>query len=507
MHEPFGQADCESEMKELKAEYSELYFDEAPFNEAAIDQHTYLIIGRRGSGKTALSRYFSFNKSLADAIYIDVDEPALYQQFLTQLADRAANSRDLAIYRLQRIWNYAVWRVIFEHTRGLSVEVERAHTPPPPGRRSVSELINGLFEMFMQLFKDSDGNIDDSDLDALLTDAGMAQAQEAVLALSRTRPIVIAIDTLERYAVSDDGLMNAMAALVQCAAEFNREFAGRGIHLKVFMSGEVFPYLLEVVLQNPLKSVKNPVYLLWRPKDLLRLISWRFHRHLDTKGLLHEKSQGRIDWADHGDVMKRMWLPYFGEEVTNGRGMRERTFSYVLRHTQLRPRQLILACNAIANRARHAKHFPYFSEADIVEAVKQIENELAGEIISSFHSVYNRVHEIVDALINMPMVFNGNELDKRAPQSKSAWPDGAYSPAAFRQLVTELGIVGRVSRHNTESGFIDADFEYSMRDRLRVTHRDQCAIHPMFYRRLNIELTERARVMPFSTDRDHRDVL
>ena len=506
MHEPFGQADCESEVKELKSEYSELYFDETPFNEAAIQQETYLIIGRRGSGKTALSRYFSFNKTLADPIYIDVDEPALYQHCLTEVANRAANSRDLAIYRLQRIWNYALWRVIFEHTRALSADVDRATTPSAQ-RRSVSDFINGLFEMFMQLFKDTDGNIDDGDLDALLTDDHMAQAQEAVLALSRKRPVVIAIDTLERYKVTDDGLMNAMAGLVQCAAEFNRDFASRGIHLKVFMSGEVFPYLTEVVLQNPLKSVKGPVYLLWRPKDLLRLISWRFHRHLEAEGLLDEKSQGRIDWADHGDVMKRMWLPYFGEEITNGRGLRERTFSYVLRHTQLRPRQLILVCNAIANRARHARRFPHFTEADIVEAVKQVENELAGEIISSFHSVYNRVHEIVDALINMPMVFTGNELDKRAPQSKAAWPDGTYSPAAFRQLVTELGIVGRVSRHNADSGFIDADFEYSMRDRLRVTHRDQCAIHPMFYRRLNIDLTEHARVMPFSTDRDHRDVL
>src|SRR5262245_17940499 len=46
MSEPFGQADCESEVRSLKAEYSELYFDETPFNEAAIKPETYLIIGR-----------------------------------------------------------------------------------------------------------------------------------------------------------------------------------------------------------------------------------------------------------------------------------------------------------------------------------------------------------------------------------------------------------------------------------------------------------------------------
>jgi len=506
MNEPFGQADCESEVRALKAEYSELYFDETPFNDAAIKPHTYLIIGRRGSGKTALSHYFSFKKAFDDPIYIDVDEPALYQKFLSELAAHAAESRELAIYRLQRIWAYVVWSVILEQTRGLSPDIERMCAPSQK-RRSVSEFINTLFQTLVELFREADGEIADADLDGLLTGPGLKLAQDAVIALARHRPVVIAIDTLERYDVSDERLMNAMAALVQCAAEFNGEFAGRGIHLKVFMSGEVFPHLTEVVLQNPLKSVKNPVYLLWRPKDLLRLISWRFCRYLDATGGLDVRSQGRIDWANHEAVMRSMWLPYFGEEITNGRGLRERTFSYVLRHTQLRPRQLILVCNAIAKRAVEANRFPYFTERDILDAVREAEGDLASEIINSFHSVYARVHEIVDALMNMPMVFPGNELDKRAPLSKTAWPDSTYSPAAFRQLVAELGIVGRVSRHNVEDGFIDAEFEYSMRDRLRVTHRDKCVIHPMFYKRLNIDLNERARVMPFSTDRDHRDGL
>jgi hypothetical protein len=36
MNEPFGQADCDSEVRSLKADYRELYFDETPFNEAAL---------------------------------------------------------------------------------------------------------------------------------------------------------------------------------------------------------------------------------------------------------------------------------------------------------------------------------------------------------------------------------------------------------------------------------------------------------------------------------------
>ena len=104
--------------------------------------------------------------------------------------------------------------------------------------------------------------------------------------------------------------------------------------------------------------------------------------------------------------------------------------------------------------------------------------------------------------MNIPMLFMGNELDKRAPQTKHDWPTDAYSPAAFRRLVAELGIVGRVTRMNTQDGFIDADFEYSLRERLPLTHRDQCVIHPMFYRRLHVEMNSNARVMPFTSERD-----
>jgi hypothetical protein len=201
MNEPFGQADCESEVRSLKADYRELYFDETPFNEAALKSETYLIIGRRGSGKTALSHYFSFKKAFDDPIYIDVDEPALYQKFLSELAAQAGESRELAIYRLQRIWYYVVWTVILEHTRGLSADIERACEPKRP-RRSVSEFINGLLQTLVEVFRDGDGDIGDVDLEGLFTSPMIKQAREAVLALARRRPVVMAIDTLERRVVN-----------------------------------------------------------------------------------------------------------------------------------------------------------------------------------------------------------------------------------------------------------------------------------------------------------------
>jgi len=501
---PFGEADCESEVKLLKADYSKVYFDETPFNKPAIEPETYLIIGRRGSGKTALTQYFSFQRTLPNPICIDVDEPFVYQQVLAEIATHTSESREVALPRLQRIWEYVLWSVVFVHTKEHSAIIKDACDETLDEGRGVSHQIHRLIEKLVQAFKD-DSRIDDK-IDKLLGHAAQEAARAEVLRISASRPIVIAVDTLERYDVNNDALMNAMAALVQCAQAFNLDYRERGVHLKVFMSGEIFPYLVEEVVQNPSKSIKNPVYLLWRPRDLLRLIGWRFHRSLETRP--HASHQAReVDWEDHRDVMEKIWKPYFGLELTNHRGRRERSFGYVLRHTQMRPRQLILLCNAIAKKAQAEGRFPNFSEDDIRLAVKAAENELAAEIINSFSSVYPRVSTIVDALMNIPMVFTGNELEKRARQSAAEWPAGTYSSGRFRRLVAELGIVGRVRRRNDVAGYIDADFEYSLPDRLPLTHRDECVVHPMFYRRFNVQFNSGSRVMPFSTDRDLREAV
>nr|RNJ67081.1 MAG: hypothetical protein EDM05_22385 [Leptolyngbya sp. IPPAS B-1204] len=62
---PFGEADCESEVKLLKQEYSEYFFYHTRFNSSALDPSVFLIVGRRGSGKTALAHFFFVSKTLA----------------------------------------------------------------------------------------------------------------------------------------------------------------------------------------------------------------------------------------------------------------------------------------------------------------------------------------------------------------------------------------------------------------------------------------------------------
>ncbi|HEY9643711.1 MAG TPA: hypothetical protein V6C57_24695 [Coleofasciculaceae cyanobacterium] len=500
---PFGEADCESEVKLLKQEYSEYFFYETRFNSLALDPNVFLIVGRRGSGKTALSQFFSFQKQLRNTIAIDVDEPVAFEQMLEKVSKLALQSREVAIPKIAKIWDFLIWLIIFRELKDQDIRI-RAACIFGDKHGKVSNFIRHTLSALVNHFLDTEGDLL-SELEAILSDERIAAGKAAVLKLAHQKPVIVAIDTLENYAINDDMMMRTTAALIQCSSEFNRDHARNGVHLKVFLMAEVFPYLKEEVILNTLKFVRHEIYLHWRPKDLMRLISWRFHHYLRAVGQLSEES-ANIKWDDYNEVREKMWNPYFGNSLRNNKGLSERSFPYVLRHTQMRPRQLIVLCNTIAARAAREKTFPRFHPETIVKAVAEGECALAEEVFNSYSSVYPKVGRIVEALSGLPMIFKGNELDKRAPLTASEWPAGEYSPLAFRQMIAELGIVGRVRHIDQKSGFVEADFEYSSKTRLPLMVTDYCVVHPMFYQRLNITISHPLRVYPFPEHEEFQDL-
>jgi hypothetical protein len=502
---PFGEAACESELELLTRDgYGSYYFYHTKFNAEALNRNVYLIIGRRGAGKTALSHYFSFQKQLGPALAIDVDEPDVFQKVLADISHGIAWHREIVIPRLVEVWEFVIWSVIF---RTLSQDDPRIAAACMFGKDAdkVSHFIlSTLKAVLTRLLQQEKGGVAD-ELHHLIASSKMEAAKAAVLKLASKRPIIVAFDSLENFPVSDDATMWAVAALIQCASQFNQRYANQGIHLKLFLMAEVYPYLKEEVVLNPLKFIRDELYLHWRPKDLMRLIGWRLHYYLKSSGY-NPVNTGSINWDDYREVMLKVWQPYFGEDLLNAKGLPEKTFPYILRHTQLRPRQIIVLCNHVAECAKQEGSFPQFSPQALIRGVKIAEKQLADEVLNAYSSVYPRVGRIVEALNRLPVIFQASELDKRAHYTASEWPPGDYSQFRFRHLVTELGIVGRVRRLDETNGYVEADFEYASDDRLTLTGEDLCVIHPMFYHKLEINVTPRVRVYPFP-DRDEFHML
>jgi len=498
--EPFGEADCESELKVLgPSEYSKYYFDHTRFNREALSPKVFLIIGRRGAGKTALSQFFSFQQLMPRVTTIEVDEPAAFQQLMSKMAESAASTREVAIPRLVKIWEFVIWSTIFWQLQDKDPRIKAAVLFADQTEQ-VSTFIRQVLKFLVSKFLEADNDLAD-ELEDFISNERIQRAKKAVLEVVKGNKVIIALDTMENYAVRDESMMRSMGALIQCASRFSRNYARHGIYLKVFIMAEIFPHLKEEVSLNPLKFIHDEIYLQWRPKDLMRLISWRYDRYLKQNNLLIPTT-GKVDWDNHHDVLKEKWEPYWDKKLRTRQGIIEETFPYVLRHTQLRPRQLIVLCNSIARHSQEAETFPKFEPDSIIEGIKRAEKRLAEEVMNSYSSVYPGAARIAEALSGLPLIFKGNELDKRAPQTASQWPAGEYSSYAFRQFVSELGIVGRVRNVSEKTGIVEADFEYAGDSRISLLVNDLCVIHPMFYKKLNIRMTKNLCVYPFP---DHEE--
>lgn len=499
---PFGEVCCENEVQVLQEHYSEFFYDKSRFNEEAIDPEVYLIVGRRGSGKTSLTKYFGFQNRIKNAHNIDIDEPVIYESIINRIMRKNYISPDLAVNDVRKIWEYLIWSLIFYEYREHDPLLENAgFFMGKKGKLSV--FIGEVLKQVLSKYLDESGTVADV-LSEVLSDPMFTRAKERVTDFTRKEPVIIAIDTFERYDRNNAAMMAVTAALIQCASNFNIAYARKGIHIKAFVAAEIFPYIAEGHIPNTTKFIRDPLYMLWRPKDLIRLISWRFYKYLVNIG--YPLPFDEVDWDNFDDVRAKLWTPFFGETVCNLNGHTEQTLPYVLRHTQMRPRQLVILCNQIARQALKSGKFPNFKDINIARTISESETLLAKEVLNSYDLIYPGAAEIVQALAGAPPLFAGTYLDQVAKKTARTWREGNYSISAFHRLVCELGIVGRVRTKNDQTGIVEADFEYAMSEPLILTDTDECVIHPMFYRKLQIQRMPNLIVLPFPDHEDYREI-
>lgn len=502
---PFGEVSCELEKQKFGGRYSEFYFTETPFSKPAMDPETYLIIGRRGSGKTSLSEYFGFQQDLGDATSIDVNEPGVYNAILNQVIRKIEHPSELAIPLIKDIWEYTIWQLVLHHLKGRGDKIKaQSIVEGDPG--SPSAIMRFLFTGLLKKYLVGEQADLSYQVARNLHGSAFRKTREAVIEATRRSPVIVAIDSMEHYSTEDPYVMWATAALVECASALNAEYADQGLHVKVFLTDEIFPYFQENIVTNVSKHIRHPLFLHWRPRDLARLVCWRLHKYLSQSSEYDYEPADDIDWTSYGAVVEDVWSPLFGTKLNSQAAIHEHTFPFVLRHTQMRPRQLMMICNRVARMARDAGTFPTASEDILRAAVREEGLHLSNEVVSSYSRIWPNAGQIVGALSGMPARFPGSELDRVAKRTAAEWPDG-FTRTKFKRMVMELGIVGRQRREPTgPDGIVEADFEFLLEDRLYLTEKDTCVLHPMFYRKLNIEREPGIVVYPFPDHPDYDDL-
>ena len=225
--------------------------------------------------------------------------------------------------------------------------------------------------------------------------------------------------------------------------------------MKAFIAAEIYPILQARHISNPAKYLSDELFLKWRPKDLVRLMCFRIARNLEDQG---DSSLKDVDWTNYDEIISKVWTPFVGTTATNKKGRGEGTIAYLLRHTQLRPRQghdpLQRAGEGLRCCVRTTQDSP---TRDISNVVHDAEMSLTVDVLNSYEHIYPLVTNIVDATLSETnMLLEGSLLDSVAKRAQAYWPavgHEEYSLASYRALVARLGIVGRVKRKDKGQSF------------------------------------------------------
>ena len=177
--------------------------------------------------------------------------------------------------------------------------------------------------------------------------------------------------------------------------------------------------------------------------------------------------------------------------MENSRGYEENPIDYVIRHTQLLPRQILIYFNSAIEMALNNDvntDLTKLSASYIREAVESHEGLLAAEIVDSYRAIYPEGRELLRRIINFPILANSKSLKgnwskyeaKRVLSKYDIFPQVKVESDRFIDFLTETGIIGIVQAYSDSSKYINVEFEYTLPNHIKLQPNDTVAVHPIF---------------------------
>jgi hypothetical protein len=476
-----------TDVKELRC--AAALFDWQNYVFAELLEGSDMLVGRRGSGKSSLIRSFGTRKYLISDFQSEDGKEfrakyRLNQKVLTKLPDLvidvdtakevhllesfAARAAVVPPIEMMRdMWIRRIWRLI-----GRSL--------------SASSQFENLLEAELQEYAhDTDmGDFDGGDV--VSVDEYERRVSSALAA--KGLHIVVTFDNVEEHKFIPT--QNAVLAGLISAASGFMSAQNPSLDVKLCLPAEIFRQLKEITFR-PDKDFASVQYLHWNPAELLHLAARRLRVYLEV--WKEPELEFVKDWPIHDrKELRRFWYRYLPERITNGMGVSEDTLNYVMRHTQLLPRQLITILNAICSRARRAGRVPFrdrFDANDVVKGVQDSEDPGVRAICKMFDPVHPGLRKMLEeALPRLHRENTYGQVQKvwRSSARKHMLEHGGAEYRSFWQLMLSVGVLGvKIPAESTEIYSV-ARFEFNTKHSLQVSDKDVLCVHPMFSRIFNL---------------------
>ncbi len=440
-----------------------------------------IIMGRRGAGKTSYLKSVYFQGEYK--FYVEIPTPKIIQY----ISDTIQNVRkeNLYVEIMSELWEKTLLTCVFVELCKLDLptsnklDVINEYLKRLDIQKNAS--INAVLLRLDIMYRETMIHHPQNGISEILKKIDLANFEGAKVSAieclkADKAKYVILMDSVEEFRIGDESIEHAIKGLLKLAGKMNAP--KDVIDIRLCLTTELKPIIYRVS-SNSNKDLARKDELEWGTADLVLIGAQRLMYFLGLyyPDMIRGKSPfDRLNRAGAFELFKKV-LP---EKITNQNDVEEVAISYILRHTQLLPRHLLMLLNSIFQRSfarQEGDLFPVTRE-DVLYGVRQVEESIVEEIFSTFNILHPDAKEICKrCLPQLKKTFKLGGLHRVFNQhGKTVFVGGEFTD--FYRMLVEIGVIGRVS--DVSDLYITAQFRYAIGHELNLSYDDDLCVHPLF---------------------------
>jgi hypothetical protein len=473
-----------------------------------------LITGEKGSGKTGLRRLLSGGTSESQATFVLDFDRLGYEDIYNKLLSVANSTRLPKLTVLSDVWCLAFMSCAIQQCAKTFLDQRPRFQLILDRMRNIFDFRDdrsehpNLFQTIANMLGRFDAQIRDiarkavsettrvaesaayqSSIASLWANEELIELRKEFVALLReqSRSIVLiadGFDTLRHDCNDNDGVRLVFESLVTAAYKMHLAFPQKDlIRCKILMP---FDRFISGSLRDTDKidTIHQEIY--WTPADLKLMLAQRI------------RLSPKIGKSLADDQAVYSVLPRKVLNATYDR--HEDAFSYILRHTMLRPRELLRLMITLQRRIREKPTTRTVDQTDVRETVKELSQKFAVNFVREFSIDYPKLSEFVLQFSRMQNIITVNDLREKIAGNHTVFRhDGNDVDKALEKLYC-MGFFGVVREsdssepddiptHPNQSRY-KIDFFFTARSLnpvLGLAQAREIALHPMFQHYLHLK--------------------
>lgn len=506
--------------------------------------NTFLIYGRKGSGKSTLVRYLSLAKNPSTATKhsdrkrsndlrseIVIIRPHEEDTFIDQLLDVMRNhNNDYEDNELEKkVIKIFEWMFMVKLMVELIPLADPLITPGTSQNKIYNFLVHNkiykgsrLYKMIdlISIFLGKNNGQNTSNIlnfasapSKIYAETGFLEARDALFTYIRDHclSVTVCLDDIDdigfQYSRPDRILINS---LIRSTIKSNKTFSDKKINIRVIITCPTELYYQSRVWGSD-TIIGKCVCVKWsNPKAMQQLVNKRIALELEKK-----KRTPRFDGDVYSIETSQTWNRIFPSQIMNEFGNNELTFDYILRHSFYTPRHILQYCDEITDcnelefeKWLERKDAGHQEASEIIRSrVVECSRKIVDSILGIWGRIFPGIDEVLTTFRDRPSIWYEQQLRswiRNFCRGFMTRDDKRLSVEDVIQILYQIGFigVGTLLPDADRSSYSSKD-EYVLRfsfledvPRIEDSGWQIAVMSPLFFSRYNIQPIDHLVIVP-----------